>query len=209
MEEERKMSMRQSVGRSISKSISRAASSWRMDDVFSTGGGGSHDGRSSRHSMEDEEALRWAALEKLPTYNRLRTTIFKSYIPSDQHQPMPTEQMLVDVRELDPHARQEFIDKIFKVAEEDNEIFLRKFKDRVDKVGISLPTVEVRFQNLSVEADCHVGDRALPTLTNTARNITEGLLAKLGVSFSEKAKLHILKDASGILKPGRGVWDCL
>ncbi|PWA81546.1 plant PDR ABC transporter associated [Artemisia annua] len=203
MEEERKMSMRQSVGRSISKSISRAASSWRMDDVFSTGGGGSHDGRSSRHSMEDEEALRWAALEKLPTYNRLRTTIFKSYIPSDQHQPMPTEQMLVDVRELDPHARQEFIDKIFKVAEEDNEIFLRKFKDRVDKVGISLPTVEVRFQNLSVEADCHVGDRALPTLTNTARNITEGLLAKLGVSFSEKAKLHILKDASGILKPGR------
>ncbi|GJY22822.1 ABC transporter G family member 35-like protein, partial [Tanacetum coccineum] len=198
MEEERKMSLRHSVGRSMRQSISRAASSWRMDDAFSSSGGASHNGRSSRHSMEDEEALRWAALEKLPTYNRLRTTIFKSYIPSDQHQ-----QMLVDVTELDTHARQEFIDKIFKVAEEDNEIFLRKFKDRVDKVGISLPTVEVRFQNLSVEADCHVGDRALPTLTNTARNITEGLLAKLGISFSEKAKLHILKDASGILKPGR------
>ena len=125
------MSMRQSIGHSISKSISRAASSWRMDDAFSIGGGGSHDGRSSRHSMEDEEALRWAALEKLPTYNRLRTTIFKSYIPADQQQ--PTEQMLVDVRELDPHARQAFIDKIFQVAEEDNGIFLRKFKDRVDK----------------------------------------------------------------------------
>ncbi|PWA46848.1 plant PDR ABC transporter associated [Artemisia annua] len=203
MEEEPKMSMRQSIGHSISKSISRAASSWRMDDAFSIGGGGSHDGRSSRHSMEDEEALRWAALEKLPTYNRLRTTIFKSYIPADQQQPMPTEQMLVDVRELDPHARQAFIDKIFQVAEEDNEIFLRKFKDRVDKVGISLPTVEVRFKNLSVDVDCHVGERALPTLTNTARNIVEGLLAKLGISFSEKAKLQILKDASGILKPGR------
>ncbi|XP_076904316.1 ABC transporter G family member 35-like [Bidens hawaiensis] len=202
MEEHRKMSIRESVGRSISRGISRASSSWRMEDVFSAGGGASHDGRSSRHSMEDEEALRWAALEKLPTYNRLRTTIFKSYIPAD-HQQMPTEQMLLDVRDLDPQARQSFIDKIFKVAEEDNEIFLRKFRDRVDKVGISLPTVEVRFQNLTVEADCHVGDRALPTLINSARNIVESTLASLGISFSEKAKLKILKDVSGIIKPGR------
>ncbi|KAI3671594.1 hypothetical protein L1987_87333 [Smallanthus sonchifolius] len=202
MEEERKMSLSQSVGRSISRGISRASGSWRMEDVFATGGGASHDGRTSRHSMEDEEALRWAALEKLPTYNRLRTTIFKSYIPADQQQ-MPTDQMLLDVRDLDPQARQGFIDKIFKVAEEDNEIFLRKFRDRVDKVGISLPTVEVRFQNLSVEADCHVGDRALPTLINSARNIVESLLASVGISFTEKAKLRILKDASGVIKPGR------
>ncbi|KAK9054723.1 hypothetical protein SSX86_025802 [Deinandra increscens subsp. villosa] len=200
--EEPKLSISQSIGRSISRGISRASGSWRMEDVFATGVGGSHDGRSSRHSMEDEEALRWAALEKLPTYNRLRTTIFKSYIPTDQQQ-SPTDQMLVDVRDLDPQARQSFIDKIFKVAEEDNEIFLRKFRDRVDKVGITLPTVEVRFQNLSVEADCHVGDRALPTLINTTRNIAESLLASIGISFSEKAKLRILKNTSGIIRPGR------
>ncbi|XP_024970012.1 ABC transporter G family member 35-like [Cynara cardunculus var. scolymus] len=202
MEEEGKLSMSRSVGRSIGRSFSRAAGSWRMEDVFSAGGGASHDGRSSRHSMEDEEALRWAALEKLPTYNRLRTTIFKSYIPADQ-QEMANDKMLLDVRELDPHARQSFIDKIFKVAEEDNERFLRKFRDRVDKVGISLPTVEVRFKNLSIEADCHVGDRALPTLINSARNIAESLLAAAGISFSEKAKLRILKDASGVIKPSR------
>ncbi|KAJ9568577.1 hypothetical protein OSB04_004543 [Centaurea solstitialis] len=202
MEEEGKLSISRSVSRSIGRSFSRAAGSWRMEDVFSAGGGASHDGRSSRHSMEDEEALRWAALEKLPTYNRLRTTIFKSYIPADQ-QEMANDTMLLDVRELDPHARQSFIDKIFKVAEEDNERFLRKFRDRVDKVGISLPTVEVRFKNLSVEADCHVGDRALPTLINAARNIGESLLGMVGISFTEKAKLRILKDASGIIKPGR------
>ncbi|KAK1434148.1 hypothetical protein QVD17_11066 [Tagetes erecta] len=202
MEGEPKMSFSRSVGRSIGRNLSRAAGSWRMEDVFTPGGGGSHDGRRSRHSMEDEEALRWAALEKLPTYNRLRTTIFKSYAPADQQQ-MPTEQMLLDVRDLDPQARQTFIDNIFKVAEEDNEIFLRKFKDRVDKVGITLPTVEVRFQNLSVEADCHIGDRALPTLINTARNIAESLLATIGISFTQKAKLRILKDTSGIIKPGR------
>ncbi|KAI3521518.1 hypothetical protein L1887_10988 [Cichorium endivia] len=174
-----------------------------MEDAFSAGRGGSHDGRSSRHSMEDEEALRWAALEKLPTYNRLRTTIFKSYIPADQQEMYPDHQMLMDVRELDPNARQNFIDKVFMVPEEDNERFLKKFRNRVDKVGISLPTVEVRFQNLSVEADCHVGDRALPTLINSARNIIESLLATVGVNFSEKAKLRILKDVSGVIKPSR------
>ncbi|KAD2806245.1 hypothetical protein E3N88_39622 [Mikania micrantha] len=53
------------------------------------------------------------------------------------------------------------------------------------------------------EADCHVGDRALPTLVNTARNIVESLLASIGISFSQKAKLRILKDTSGIIRPGR------
>ncbi|KAI3777844.1 hypothetical protein L1987_47647 [Smallanthus sonchifolius] len=71
------------------------------------------------------------------------------------------------------------------------------------RVGISLPTVEVRFQNLSIEVDCHVGDRALPTLINTARNIVESLLASVGISFTQKAKLRILKDTNGIIKPGR------
>nr|GEZ91164.1 ABC transporter G family member 35-like [Tanacetum cinerariifolium] len=55
----------------------------------------------------------------------------------------------------------------------------------------------------NTKADCHIGDRALPTLTNSARNIIEGLLASIGISFSEKAKPGILKDASGILKPRR------
>ncbi|KAI3521522.1 hypothetical protein L1887_10992 [Cichorium endivia] len=75
----------------------------------------------SHHSVEDEEALRWAALEKLPTYKRIRTTIFKSYIPADLHNQTPADKLLLDVRELDPNARQDFIDKTFKIVEEDNE----------------------------------------------------------------------------------------
>lgn len=39
------------------------------------------------------------------------------------------------------------------------------------RVGISLPNVEVRFNDLSVNADIHVGSRALPTLLNFCRNI--------------------------------------
>ncbi|KAJ9568576.1 hypothetical protein OSB04_004542 [Centaurea solstitialis] len=192
-----------SISRSIGRSLSKATGSWKMEDVFSRGAGGSHDGRNSRHSVEDEEALRWAALEKLPTYNRIRTTIFKSYIPEEAQDQSRQDKMLMDVRDLDPNARQDFIDKIFKVAEEDNERFLKKFRERVNKVGISLPTVEVRFQNLTIEADCYVGDRALPSLPNAARNYAESLLGALGISFAKKTKLTILKDASGIVKPSR------
>ncbi|CAI9281132.1 unnamed protein product [Lactuca saligna] len=193
-----------SIIRSLGRSLSRAAGSLRMEDVFSIGYGSTHHGRSSHHSVEDEEALRWAALEKLPTYKRIRTTIFKSYnIPADLKNQTPADKLLLDVRELDQHSQQDFIDKTFKVVEEDNEMFLKKFRDRVDKVGIVLPTVEVRFQNLTIEADCYIGDRALPSLPNATRNTFEAILGNIGISLSKKTKLTILKDASGIIKPSR------
>ncbi|GAU24753.1 hypothetical protein TSUD_355820 [Trifolium subterraneum] len=99
--------------------------------------------------------------------------------------------------------RQQIIDHIFKVAEEDNEKYLRKFRNRIDKVGIRLPTVEVRFKNLNVEADSFVGSRALPTLPNVALNIVESLLGLCGISTTKRTQLTILKNASGIVKPSR------
>lgn len=36
-----------------------------------------------------------------------------------------------------------------------------------------MSAVEVRFQNLSVEADVHVGGRALPTVLNSVLNFVE------------------------------------
>ncbi|XP_027908144.1 ABC transporter G family member 36-like [Vigna unguiculata] len=184
--------------RSISRSISR--SSWKMEEVFASG-------RYSRRTSqvdEDEEALKWAAIEKLPTYDRLRTSIIQTFAEGGEQQ--PGNQILhkeVDVRKLDMNDRQQIIDKIFKVAEEDNEKFLRKFRNRIDKVGIRLPTVEVRFQNLTVEANSYVGSRALPTLPNSALNILESLFGICGISTAKRTKLTILKNASGIVKPSR------
>ncbi|MFQ6644801.1 hypothetical protein Gotur_019222 [Gossypium turneri] len=178
-----------SIGRSLSRS------SWNMEDVFS----GSR--RSSRVE-DDEEALKWAAIERLPTYDRLRTSIMQSFV---DHEIIGNkmEHREVDVRNLDMNDRQKFIDMLFKVAEEDNEKFLKKFRNRIDKVGITLPTVEVRFNHLTIEADCYVGSRALPTLANSARNLAESALGLFGISFAKKANLTILKDASGIIKPSR------
>ncbi|GKA28455.1 pleiotropic drug resistance protein 12, partial [Tanacetum coccineum] len=70
-------------------------------------------------------------------------------------------------------------------------------------VGISLPTVEVRFENLTVKANCYVGNRAVPTLTNTLRNLADMALAFLGIGLSKKRKFTILDDVSGMIKPSR------
>ncbi|TKY48211.1 ABC transporter G family member 35 [Spatholobus suberectus] len=185
------------LSRSISRSLSRT--SWGMEGVFASG-------RYSRRTSnvdEDEEALRWAAIEKLPTYDRLRTSILQTYAEGDHARPDTLQHREVDVRKLGVNERQEFIDRIFRVAEEDNEKYLRKFRNRIEKVGIRLPTVEVRFQNLTVEANAYVGSRALPTLPNVALNIVESALGLFGISTAKRTKLTILKNVSGIIKPSR------
>lgn len=71
------------------------------------------------------------------------------------------------------------------------------------RVGIRLPTVEVRFEHLTIEADCYIGSRALPTLPNAARNLAESALGLFGIQLAKRTKLTILKEASGIIKPSR------
>ena len=41
------------------------------------------------------------------------------------------------------------------------------------RVGIELPTIEVRFEHLNVEADAYMGSRALPTVLNFTLNMVE------------------------------------
>lgn len=117
-----------SSSRSMSRSVSR-----RVEEVF--GGSNATSRRQTINSVEDEEALRWAALERLPTYSRLRTSIIKSIMDNGVHENSNHKVVHkeVDVRNLDDNYRQQLIDKLFRVAEEDNEKFLQKFRNRIDK----------------------------------------------------------------------------
>ncbi|XP_021898918.1 LOW QUALITY PROTEIN: pleiotropic drug resistance protein 3-like [Carica papaya] len=70
-------------------------------------------------------------------------------------------------------------------------------------VGVELPTVEVRYKNLLVEAECEVVEgKPLPTLWNSLKRVLSELLKLLGAKRQE-AKIRILDDVSGIIKPGR------
>lgn len=154
--------------------------------------------RGSIHVVDDEEALKWAALEKLPTYDRLRKAVLNEVAETGsfrfQH---------VDVTTLTNETRKKFIERVLQVAEVDNERFLTKLKERIDRVGIEMPTIEVRFEHLNIEADARVGGRALPTLLNFTINIIEGFLNYTKILRSRKQTLTILHDVSGIIKPSR------
>ncbi|KAM5564592.1 pleiotropic drug resistance protein 1-like [Rosa sericea] len=150
--------------------------------------------KSSREE-DDEEALKWAAIERLPTYLRIRRGIL-----TDQDAGKARE---IDVKNLGLLERRNLLERLVKIADEDNEKFLFKLRDRMDRVGLEFPTTEVRFEHLSVEAEAYVGSRALTTMLNFSINILEGLLNYLHVLPSRKKRLPILHGVSGIIKPRR------
>ncbi|KVH98014.1 hypothetical protein Ccrd_023769 [Cynara cardunculus var. scolymus] len=137
---------------------------WRNSgmDVFS---------KSSREE-DDEEALKWASLEKLPTFDRLRKgLLFGSSGPSNE----------IDIDNLGFEQRQHLLDRLVKVADEDNE----------------------KFEHVSVEADANTGSRALPSFINFHIDIFETALSKFGVLPHAKRHITILDDVSGVIKPSR------
>ncbi|XP_061343387.1 pleiotropic drug resistance protein 1-like [Gastrolobium bilobum] len=148
---------------------------------------------SFHHQEDDEEALKWAAIQRLPTVSRLRKGLLTNQDGKANE---------IDIKKLGLQERRDLLERLVKVADEDNEKFLLKLRNRIDTVGIDFPTIEVRFENLKVEAEVHVGSRALPTVTNYMLDIVDGLLNSM---FRRRRRQHIniLQDVSGIIKPAR------
>ncbi|CAI0473631.1 unnamed protein product [Linum tenue] len=149
----------------------------------------------SSREENDEEALKWAALEKLPTYDRLRKGILASASKKELSE--------IDIQNLGTEDRKILLDRLVKVADQDNENFLRKLKGRMDRVGVELPTIEVRYEHLNVEAEATVGSKALPTFANFTIGIFTTILDGLHLLPNRKKHLTILSDVSGVVKPGR------
>ncbi|CAA0838334.1 ABC transporter G family member 40, partial [Striga hermonthica] len=148
--------------------------------------------RSSREE-DDEEALKWAALEKLPTFDRLRKgLLFGSKGPGE-----------IDIQDLDFHKKRALVERLVNTVEDDNEKFLLKLRNRIDRVGIDIPTIEVRYEHVNIGAEAYSASRALPTFVNFNINLVEGILNSLHILPSRKKPFTILKDVSGIIKPCR------
>ncbi|MQL95669.1 hypothetical protein Taro_028335 [Colocasia esculenta] len=167
-------------------SLRRSSSSmWRnTDNIFS---------RSSRDE-DDEEALKWATLEKLPTYSRLRKGILRG---------AEGEQTEVDIEALGNQEMRTLLERLVRNTQEDHERFLLKLKNRIDRVGLDLPTIEVRFEHLTVEAETYVGNRGVPTILNSVVNSLETLGNALRILSNRKKPISILHDLSGIVKSRR------
>ncbi|KAM3219341.1 pleiotropic drug resistance protein 3 [Capsicum chacoense] len=180
------------IGRSLRASFRRQASSFRSNSTLSA---------SEKDDVVDEEnMLAWAAIQRLPTFNRLRSSVFEEINGNEAN--VKTKRV-GDVTKLGAVERRVFIEKMIKHIEHDNLQLLQKIRKRIDKVGVELPTVEVRYKNLTIEAECElVHGKPLPTLWNSLKRIMMNLVRLPGLQ-SEVAKIKIINDVSGVIKPGR------
>ena len=79
--------------------------------------------RSSREE-DDEEALKWAALEKLPTFLRIQRGI----LTEEKGQARE-----IDIKSLGLPERKNLIQRLVTIDGHDNEKFLLKLKERIDR----------------------------------------------------------------------------
>ncbi|KAK4781954.1 hypothetical protein SAY86_016056 [Trapa natans] len=174
------------IGRSLRSSFRIHTSSFRSTSGVS----------SAKDDGDDEYELQWAAIERLPTFERLRSSLFDG-------EDSGGGRAVADITKIGPLQRHLFMEKLIKHIEHDNLKLLQKIRDRIHKVGVKMPTIEVRYRNLRVEADCQiVQGKPLPTLWNSLQSILSGL-AKVAFSRDADAKIRIIDGVSGVLKPGR------
>ncbi|XP_035835318.1 pleiotropic drug resistance protein 3-like isoform X2 [Helianthus annuus] len=172
------------IGRSFRSSFRRRSSSWHANSEISS---------VNNNDETEENLLQWAAIDRLSTFERLRSSLFDE----------EDGKKVVDVTKLLPLERHMFIEKLIKHIEHDNLRLLQKLRKRTDKVGVQLPSVEVRYKNLCVEAECEVvHGKPLPTLWNSLQSSLSDIVMIPGLT-SNKAKITILNDVSGVIKPRR------
>ncbi|XP_010249907.1 PREDICTED: ABC transporter G family member 32 [Nelumbo nucifera] len=149
---------------------------------------------SFREDGDDVEALTWAALERLPTYDRARRGVFRNIIGDASE---------VDISELEVEEQKLVLDRLVSSVDQDPERFFDRIRRRFDAVDLEFPKIEVRFQNLKVDTYVHVGSRALPTIPNFIFNMTEAFLRQLRIFPGKRKRLSILDEINGIIRPSR------
>ncbi|XP_043723662.1 ABC transporter G family member 31-like [Telopea speciosissima] len=150
---------------------------------------------------KDEEELLWAALERLPSQKRDNFALLRRTSSESDGGEEITE--TIDVRKMNRECRELVVQKAFATNEQDNFKLLSGVKQRLDRAGLAIPHVEVRFQNLSISAEVQTGTRALPTLINYSRDMVERLLTALKIFRAKRHTLKILDNITGCVKPGR------
>ena len=116
--------------------IYRASGSLRKDSSSIWRNSGAEVFSRTSGDEDDEEALKWAALEKLPTYNRMRKGLLMG---------SEGEANEVDIHNLGLQERKNLVERLVKIADEDNEKFLLKLKNRIDRCDFSFLAILAAF----------------------------------------------------------------
>lgn len=84
--------------------------------------------RSECAQEDNEEDLKWAAIERLPTFDRMRKGVLKLALDNGKIVHCP-----IDVTNLGLQEKKLLLESMLKFVEEDNEKFLRGLRDRVNR----------------------------------------------------------------------------
>ncbi|XP_028784726.1 ABC transporter G family member 31 [Neltuma alba] len=153
---------------------------------------------------EDEEELRWAAISRLPSQKRNNFALVRQASrTAGETDDEKGADRLIDVRKLNRAHRELVVKQALATNDQDNYRLLSGIKERLDRVQLEVPKIEVRYKNLNIEADVQIGSRALPTLINSTRDVIENVLTKLGIFRPKRHSLTILDNVSGVIKPKR------
>lgn len=106
----------------IGRSLSRSLSNFRSNSALSNG---------NDEKVNEEIALLWAAIERLPTAKRVRSSLFDENDEDEDSR----RKKVIDVTELGALERHAFIEKLIKNIQLDNLKLLKKIRTRIDKYG--------------------------------------------------------------------------
>ena len=112
------------IGRSLTSSFRRlSASSFRSNASAKDG----HD------DLDQQHAIQWSQIERLPTFERLRSSLFEGHHDDDDDHNGGKAKRVVDVTKLGAQERHLFIERLIKHIESDNLRLLNKIRGRIDK----------------------------------------------------------------------------
>lgn len=106
-------------------------------------------------------------------------------------------QMKAAKRTTTKHAKME---KAENIMEHDMAKLADKIARGMKNVGREFPTVEIQYNNLTVETDALVGEGSNPTVGNSFQDVFRRLTCRGGLATRP---LKILDSVTGMLKPGR------
>lgn len=105
------------IGKSLRSSLRRRGSSFRNDSALSS-------------VIADEVVSQWAEIDRLPTFERLRSSLFDEIGGAGDGD---GGRKVVDVRKLGAPERHMFIEKLIQHIEHDNLRLLHKIRKRIDR----------------------------------------------------------------------------
>lgn len=106
------------LGRNLRSSFRHHTSSFRTDS------------NSLEEYTDDEHVKQWAEINRLPTFERLRSSLLDDYNDGEE---LATGKRIIDVSTIGALERHMFIEKLIKHIENDNLRLLHKLRKRINK----------------------------------------------------------------------------